>query len=802
VSGVPETRGRLKYEYQLSGRIADIKYFARPDWSNSLLQLSYRDNPGGMLVQEERTTYELNGTTRVLNTWWSTARVYHYNEVNSISRIDAFKKVPHVDQPGMYMWGNRTVALFAYDSNGNRENDPGSATPTNVTPGNRLKSDSQFRYGYDPEGNLERKVPLAASLDSGPGWRYQYDHNGLMMRARELSATLDTVTEIIYLYDAEGKLRERRQTVGGDAVERYVYDGDNIIVTLNAYNEPITQYLRGDGVDQIYAQFDATLPESYKVGWYVTDRQGSVVALYTNDNREIWVGAYANGALEIEASAAPEFYRPLFQYTGRYWDATVQLQNNRARWYDPKTGRWTSEDPWGYAAGDTNLYRYVFNNSANFTDPSGEYAIADDAVAIIGGAVIGVLAQGIGDLIHGEFSGWEAYVGAAVGGAAYGETLLYTGNPWLAGAAAGAAGNATTQGLRILSGKQSGFDTNSFRVSTIGGFVGGGIGGRVFSGLAGPGGQATFRAVIGAGIAGGASAGAVSGAFQGALEARQNGNNMFAGTLDGAAMGAYDGGVTGLATAGIVYGGMRAAPHMAAYGRALRAELRVTSQTGFTGFPLEPFIRAIGRTRTSRSEAIPLMEPPGGATLRPRANPNVPRLQRGAGTAVNPPQSDIVLLPTGNPGTPYVIGRPLGSLAPHLNSGPPSLPTATTIGQYIWQEANGNWYYATLGSARVGPTITWRPPSLASPNWHHVETQAAVLSAHNNIGTAFVRINQNYVCQYCRPGSNWARAHQELQPSDILHIGQTVPNQILIAFVAEIRLYGIRRFEVRFAELL
>jgi len=33
-------------------------------------------------------------------------------------------------------------------------------------------------------------------------------------------------------------------------------------------------------------------------------------------------------------------------------------------------------------------------------------------------------------------------------------------------------------------------------------------------------------------------------------------------------------------------------------------------------------------------------------------------------------------------------------------------------------------------------------------------------------------------------------------------MGAGVPNQILIAFVAEIRLYGIRRFEVRFAELL
>jgi uncharacterized protein RhaS with RHS repeats len=39
--------------------------------------------------------------------------------------------------------------------------------------------------------------------------------------------------------------------------------------------------------------------------------------------------------------------------------------------YDPKIGRWISEDPVGFQAADANLYRYVRNNSINATDPSG-----------------------------------------------------------------------------------------------------------------------------------------------------------------------------------------------------------------------------------------------------------------------------------------------------------------------------------------------------------------------------------------------------------------------------------------------
>jgi hypothetical protein len=47
------------------------------------------------------------------------------------------------------------------------------------------------------------------------------------------------------------------------------------------------------------------------------------------------------------------------------------LQNNLNRWYDSSTGRWISQNPIGFAAGDANLYRYVGNGPTNATDPSG-----------------------------------------------------------------------------------------------------------------------------------------------------------------------------------------------------------------------------------------------------------------------------------------------------------------------------------------------------------------------------------------------------------------------------------------------
>jgi hypothetical protein len=55
----------------------------------------------------------------------------------------------------------------------------------------------------------------------------------------------------------------------------------------------------------------------------------------------------------------------------------VGLYFVRARYYDAGAGRWVSEDPLGFAAGDANLYPYCANDPVNQKDPSGLMAMAE-----------------------------------------------------------------------------------------------------------------------------------------------------------------------------------------------------------------------------------------------------------------------------------------------------------------------------------------------------------------------------------------------------------------------------------------
>jgi len=71
-------------------------------------------------------------------------------------------------------------------------------------------------------------------------------------------------------------------------------------------------------------------------------------------------------------------------------DRFTGLYNNRARWYDAGAGRFISEDPIGFAAGDANLYRYCGNSPTNATDPSGMIIETpwDIASVIVGAASV------------------------------------------------------------------------------------------------------------------------------------------------------------------------------------------------------------------------------------------------------------------------------------------------------------------------------------------------------------------------------------------------------------------------------
>ncbi len=60
-----------------------------------------------------------------------------------------------------------------------------------------------------------------------------------------------------------------------------------------------------------------------------------------------------------------------YLFTSRELDTATKRQYNPARYYDVAVGRWISEDPLGFTAGDANVGRYVGNEATGATDPSG-----------------------------------------------------------------------------------------------------------------------------------------------------------------------------------------------------------------------------------------------------------------------------------------------------------------------------------------------------------------------------------------------------------------------------------------------
>jgi RHS repeat-associated protein len=63
-------------------------------------------------------------------------------------------------------------------------------------------------------------------------------------------------------------------------------------------------------------------------------------------------------------------------------DASTGLYRTPARYYNPGLGRFLSEDPIGFAGGDTNLFAYAGNDPLNSTDPSGLQAVPQASLGL------------------------------------------------------------------------------------------------------------------------------------------------------------------------------------------------------------------------------------------------------------------------------------------------------------------------------------------------------------------------------------------------------------------------------------
>jgi RHS repeat-associated protein len=144
----------------------------------------------------------------------------------------------------------------------------------------------------------------------------------------------------------------------------------DVYAELDGTNQLIARYLHGDEFYQTFARVDLRAANaSERVLWYLTDHLNSVRLVLDESGavlNQIAYDAFGN----IVAQLNPLLVNPIL-FASRDFDAETGLYYNRARYLDPTTGRWTTQDPLGFAAGDANLYRYVGNTPTMLVDPSG-----------------------------------------------------------------------------------------------------------------------------------------------------------------------------------------------------------------------------------------------------------------------------------------------------------------------------------------------------------------------------------------------------------------------------------------------
>jgi RHS repeat-associated protein len=101
----------------------------------------------------------------------------------------------------------------------------------------------------------------------------------------------------------------------------------------------------------------------------IVDQGGAVVESYRYDAWGRVDGVFDAGGVELPESALGNRY--LWQ--GREYSWKTGLYYFRARWYDPITGRWLSNDPIGISGG-LNQYVFCGNDPVNMVDPFGNAA--------------------------------------------------------------------------------------------------------------------------------------------------------------------------------------------------------------------------------------------------------------------------------------------------------------------------------------------------------------------------------------------------------------------------------------------
>ena len=242
---------------------------------------------------------------------------------------------------------------YTYDANGNRTSG-GSVVGDN----NQIVSDGTFTYLYDARGNIASKL----NTNTNERTEYTYNHRNQLVAVTRKDASDQVLQTVEYAYDAFD--RRISESIDGET-NYFVHNGENAWADLNSDSEITARYLSEDKIDGLVARYR---PEE-GVAWYLKDRLGSIRDIVNNEGvliNHIDYDSFGRILNQTNTAAGDRF-----GFNGREYSDATGLYYYRARYYDPALGRFISEDPTAFDAGDSNLYRYVGNSPLNGIDPLG-----------------------------------------------------------------------------------------------------------------------------------------------------------------------------------------------------------------------------------------------------------------------------------------------------------------------------------------------------------------------------------------------------------------------------------------------
>ena len=286
--------------------------------------------------------------------------------------------------------GENTISSVAKDVAGNTSTHNIAVTyDPNIT--------SSYAYVYDNNGNMTTMTKEVDGQDDEVT-QYEYDFENRMTKV-----ILPNETTNEFGYDGDKRRVSSKNAAG--TVTRFLYDGINNLKDYDEDWEPIASYTQGIGIDKLIRRKD-----SNGARYYHGDALGST-RMMTNA-AEATTASYsydAWGKITLQSGEAANKHK----FTAREWDSEINLQYNRARFYDPEIGRFVTQDPLTKGPDDptityysgvysivhrylkdyvdalephkTNRYTYCYNNPVNKIDPLGLQA-DDDKVKGVGEA--------------------------------------------------------------------------------------------------------------------------------------------------------------------------------------------------------------------------------------------------------------------------------------------------------------------------------------------------------------------------------------------------------------------------------